>query len=115
MAHIVDGGAEGTEGTETGIAKAALDINQWLKTNRLSKLKGYFEAEEIEIEDLQMSSEKDVELSLYTIYGQKRNLIYFQIRHNMYSAIWEHNTVVALNLGSYTLHSHGLMHNCVVL
>ena len=62
MAHVVDDGAEGTEGTGTGIAKAAVDINQWLKTNRLSKLKGYFEAEEMEMEDLYLSSEKELEL-----------------------------------------------------
>ena len=36
MAHIVE---EGAEGAETGIAKKALTINEWLETNRLGKLK----------------------------------------------------------------------------
>ena len=49
MAHVVDDGAEGSE---TGVAKAAVDINQWLKTNRLDKLKGYFEDNQIAMEDL---------------------------------------------------------------
>ena len=47
MAHFIEGGAEGSE---TGIAKAAVDINQWLKDNRLSKLKDYFESNEVEME-----------------------------------------------------------------
>ena len=36
MAHIVE---EGAEGAETGIAKKAVTINEWLETNRLGKLK----------------------------------------------------------------------------
>ena len=42
MAHLVE---EGAEGAETGIAKKALTINEWLDINRLNKLQGYFQSE----------------------------------------------------------------------
>ena len=51
MAHLVE---EGMEGSETGVAKQAVTINEWLKANRLSKLKDYFESNEIVMEDLQL-------------------------------------------------------------
>ena len=47
MAHVVDDGAEGAE---TGVAKAAVDMNQWLKTNRLPKLQDYFESNDMTME-----------------------------------------------------------------
>ena len=65
MAHFVD---EGVEGSETGIAKAATDINQWLESNRLDKLKDYFENSQIEMDDLMSFSETDFEFRfVYTI------------------------------------------------
>ena len=42
MAHFVQ---EGPEDAETGIAKKAVTINEWLDTNRLNKLQSYFESE----------------------------------------------------------------------
>ena len=64
MAHLVDGGAEGSE---TGIAKAAVDINQWLKINRLPKLQDYFESNDMTMEDLMSFSETDLEFRFVSI------------------------------------------------
>ena len=61
MAHLVEGGSEGAETGYVDVAPAAIDINQWLKMNRLSKLKGYLEEMEIDIDDLRKCSETDME------------------------------------------------------
>ena len=60
MAHFV----EGAEGSTTGaaIAPQAMDINEWLKANRLSQLKDYFISLEIGLEDLVSLTETDIEL-----------------------------------------------------
>ena len=61
MAHLVS--AEGAEGAETGAPASpqTMDINAWLKANRLNKLKDYFETAEIEMEDLLSFTETDIE------------------------------------------------------
>ena len=54
MAHLVEGGAEGTATGASDVAPEAVDLNQWLKLNRLPKLQDYFESNDIVMEDLQL-------------------------------------------------------------
>ena len=63
MAHLFE---EGREGTQTGVAKPATDVNQWLKANRLTVLIAYFEKNEIVMEDLMSFTEEDIELRFNT-------------------------------------------------
>ena len=78
MAHFVEGGAEGTEtGAAAAAAPATMDINQWLKANRLSKLKGYLEEMEIEMEDLVTFSETHMEFRfVYREQSEEHTLIH---------------------------------------
>ena len=50
MAHLVEGVTEGAETGAVVTAPEAVDINQWLKANRLVKLKDYFEEMDIVME-----------------------------------------------------------------
>merc|ERR1719361_1024055 len=61
MAQFVEEGAEGVTATGiSGSAPNALDIGGWLKKNRLTAHKQYFEQQEISIEDLMDFSESDM-------------------------------------------------------
>ena len=66
MAHFVEEGMEDASVTgSTNAAKKVQNINEWLKANRLTRLKDYFELNEIEMEDLMMFSETDLQLSIH--------------------------------------------------
>lgn len=98
MAHIVEEGQ--TEGAETGVAKQALDINQWLDSKRLGQLKGYFQKNEIVMEDLMDFAESDLELRLDILSVSNIHSYFDQyiVCFAHFSSVWTDPTVVELKL-----------------
>ena len=68
MAHQQVEGSETGGATAPAIDVTSIDINEWLKSNRLSKLKDYFETEEAVMEDLLAFTEMDIQLSPWRIW-----------------------------------------------
>ena len=82
MAHLVEGGTEGTETGTVDVAPQAVDINQWLKSNRLSQLKDYFEKIEIEMEGILNPYGKIDKIVYYRVAMNRKRLDYrFRIGH----------------------------------
>ena len=64
MAQFVD---EGTEGNETRQSKPVVNLEQWLKQNRLKKLAPYFEDEEVVMDDLRTYNDTVIEFRFFSV------------------------------------------------